>query len=86
MWCGADTATVYHNEAMLAEGLSLVLPAHDLSPQDIFITSKLGVYAYVYACVCTCVCMHVCVHVSCMHVCVHVCVCMCMHVCVYMCV
>lgn len=45
LWCGVDTAASYRNESALAEGLSLVLPAHGMSPQDIFITSKLGVCA-----------------------------------------
>uniref|UniRef100_A0A9J8DEC3 Zgc:101765 n=1 Tax=Cyprinus carpio carpio TaxID=630221 RepID=A0A9J8DEC3_CYPCA len=37
-----DTAAVCHNEAQLGHALSCLLPKHDLSREDVYITSKLG--------------------------------------------
>jgi len=38
----ADTAAVYKNERLIRDCLARVCPHHEIAPQDVFITSKLG--------------------------------------------
>ena len=38
----ADTAAVYRNESLVRDTLAVVCPANGVTPEDIFITSKLG--------------------------------------------
>lgn len=39
-----DSAIVYRNEADIGKALKTLLPKHNLSREDIFITSKIGKY------------------------------------------
>lgn len=44
----SDTAAVYNNEEYIRDALKVLLPKYNLKREDLFITSKLGIYSIIF--------------------------------------